>query len=160
MPIDPHGQAHLLIDRGLVEEISAEDRRWLDAHLAHCEPCTAYAALTARAVRALDAFAFDFDPAAAMRVESAVRRRAAQLAAARPSARILWLASAAALLLTAAGSLAMWQLAQWLAGRWNLPSPAWQIAFAACWPLPSLLLAALPFLRDRLLEQDRNGDIL
>lgn len=161
MPSDSHERARFLVDRDLLEGNSAEERRWLDSHLEQCLECSGYAALTTRSVRALDAFAFELDPAAAMRVENVVRERAARMSAGDLHPRTLWLGTAVAIGLTIAGTLALWQPAMWLAGRWNLPSPAWIVAFAAFWPVPSLLVAALPFLRARLYkEPDGQGETL
>jgi hypothetical protein len=144
MQSEIHEKARLLLDRSLVEGISVEERRWLDAHLAACGECSEYAELSGRAVRALDAFAFDMDPAAARLVHDAVMQ-----AAAKPRTIPAWAGTAAALVLTAAGSLAMWQPAAWLAGRCRVPEPEWQVAFAMFWVLPSVLAAAVPLLRRR-----------
>ena len=162
MPFDSHEKARLLLDRSLEEGISREDRHWLDAHVEQCAECARYADLSARAVRALDCFALDFDPAAALRVENAVRRRAEEMRSAEAHAKSLWLGTAIAVFLTLTGSAVMWRPLAWLAGQWSLPSRLWQIAFAVFWLLPSLLLAFLPLFRRRLLgaHSDGNGETL
>jgi len=157
MPLENHERARLLLDRALVEGISVEDRRWLDSHTGQCAECSRYADLQARAVRALDAFAFEVDPAAVLRVENLVRSRAERMRSAESQERSLWIGTAVAILLTLAGSAVTWYPAAWLAAQWSLPSRAWQIGFAAFWWLPSLLLALLPLLRRRLMGEDSDS---
>jgi len=160
MPLEDHEKARFLLQRSLVEGISLEDRRWLDAHLGQCAECARYADLSARAVRALDWFALELDPAAALRVETAVRSRAERMRSAEAQAKSLWIGTAVAIFLTFTGSAVTWRSLAWLASQWNLPTRVWQIAFAAFWLLPSLLLALLPLFQSRLLGEgsDTNGD--
>ena len=153
MPLESHEKARFLLQRSLVEEISLKDRRWLDAHVGQCDECGRYADLSARAVRALDWFALEVDPAAALRVEHIVRSRAEEMRAAESREKSLWIGTGVAIFLTFTGSAVTWRTLSSLASQWNLPSRVWQIAFAAFWLLPSLLLALLPLLRRRLLGE-------
>ncbi len=141
-----------------LKEISLEDRHWLDAHIGQCAECGRYADLSARAVRALDWFALELDPAAALRVENVVRSRAEGMRSAEAHAKSLWIGTAVAIFLTFTGSAVTWRPLAWLASQWNLPSPVWQIVFAAFWLLPSLLLALLPLFRRRLLGEDSDSN--
>jgi len=154
MPLENHEKARFLLDRSLVEGISMEDRQWLDAHVGQCAECGEYADLSARAVRALDWFAIELDPAAALRVGNVVRRRAEEMRSAEAHARRLWIGTAVAIFLTMTGSAVMWRSLAWLASQWNVPSRVWQIGFAAFWLLPSLVLALLPVFRSRLLGEE------
>jgi predicted anti-sigma-YlaC factor YlaD len=154
MPLENHEKARFLLDRSAVEGISREDRRWLDAHVGECAECAEYADLSARSVRALDCFAIELDPAAALRVENVVRSRAEAMRSAEAHARSLWIGTAVALFLTLTGSAVTWRSLAWLASQWNLPSRVWQIGFAAFWFLPSLLLALVPLFRRRLLGEE------
>ncbi len=158
MPLDNHEKARFLLHRSLVEGISPEDRHWLDAHLGQCAECGRYADLSARAVRALDWFALELDPAAALRVENVVRSRAEEMRSAEAHAKTLWIGTAVALFLTFAGSAVTWPSLAWLASQWNLPSRVCQIVFVAFWLLPSLLLALLPLFRRRLLGEDSDSN--
>jgi len=154
MPFENHEKARFLLHRALAEGISLEDRRWLDAHFEQCAECGRYADLSARTVRALDWFALEPDPAAALRIENAVRSRAEEMRSAESQAKSLWIGTGVAMFLTLTGSAVTWRILAWLAGQWNLPSEIWQIVFAAFWLLPSLLLALLPLFRRRLLGGD------
>ena len=154
MPLENHEKARFLLDRSLVEGISREDRRWLDAHVGQCAECGRYADLSARTIRALDWFALELDPAAALRVENVVRSRAEEMRSAESHAKSIWIGTGVAIFLTFTGSAAVWRPLAWLASQWNLPSRVWQIGFVAFWLLPSLMLALLPLFRRRLLGED------
>ena len=158
MLLENHEKARSLLHRSLVEGISVEDQHWLDAHVGQCSECGRYADLSARAVRALDWFALELDPAAALRVENIVRSRVDGLRLAEAHAKSLWIGTAIALFLTIAGSAVAWRALASLAGQWNLPSPLTQIVFAVFWLLPSLLLAFLPLYRRRLLGKDSDSN--
>jgi hypothetical protein len=157
MLLENHERARILLDRALVEGISPEDRRWLDAHVAECAECGQYADLSDRAVRALDWFALEPDPAAALRIENIVRSRAEEMRSAEPGAKSLWIAAGVAIFLTFTGSAVTWRTLASLAIQWNLPSRLWQTGFAAFWLLPSLLLALLPLFRRRFLGEDSDS---
>ncbi len=157
MPFEEHEKARILFHRSLVEGISPEDRYWLDAHVGQCAECGRYADLSERAVRALDWFALELDPAAALRVENVVRSRAEGMRSAEARARSLWIGTAVAVFLTCAGSAVAWRPLAWLASQWNLPSRAFPLVFAAFWLLPSLLLAFLPLFGGRLLGEDSDS---
>ena len=154
MPLENHEKARFLLHRSLVEGISLEDRAWLDAHVRQCAECARYADLSARAVRALDWFAIELDPAAARRVENVVRSRAEEMRSAESHVKSLWIGTGVAIFLTFTGSAVTWHVLAGLARQWNPPSHVWQIVFAAFWLLPSLLLALLPLFRRTLLGED------
>jgi hypothetical protein len=117
MQYESHERARFLLDRAVTEGISLDEQRWLNGHTAECAECSRYDELSRRAIRALDSFAFELDPAAALRVENAIRSRAERLALAEMHGRRFWAGPVVAIFLTIAGSMAMWQAAGWLAGR-------------------------------------------
>jgi hypothetical protein len=156
--LEQHEKARFLLHRSLVEGIPLEDRQWLEAHVGQCAECGRYADLSERAVRALDWFALEPDPASALRVENVVRSRAEGMRSAEAHAKSLWIGTVIAILLTFTGSAVTWGPLASLASEWNLPSRVWQIAFAAFWLLPSLLLAVVPLFRRRLLEEDSDSN--
>jgi hypothetical protein len=139
MPFDHHERARRLLDQETVEGLHRDDRTWLDGHIEQCGECREYAELSRRVVRALDGFAFDLDPAEALRIQNTIRGRIDGLAS-HPRERKLAFAVPVALVLTIVGSMTVWRSAAWLAARWNLPAPAWQIAIGVFWLLPSLLV--------------------
>ena len=157
MPLENHEKARFLLHRSLVEGISQEDRRWLDAHLGQCAECARYAELSSRAVRALNWFAIELDPAAALRVENVIRSRAEEMRSAESHGKRIWIGTGVAIFLTFTGSAVTWHALAGLASQWNLPSPLWQVLFAAFWLLPSLLLAFLPLFQRKLLREDSDS---
>ena len=157
MEFEPHTRARLLVDHSLIATASADEQRWLNAHLAGCAECTQYAEVCRRTVQALDSFAIDLDPEAALRVQTVIRSRAARLAVTESHRRNVFIGMGVALCLTISGSAAVWQPVAWLAERWNLPTPLWQIGFVLFWPLPSLVLALLPSFRSRLMDSNSGG---
>ena len=142
MPFDPHQRAQLLLDQSPVEGIPAEDQRWLDSHLEGCAACSRYAGLSRRVIGALDGFAFEVNPEAALRIQNAVRGRLEELASGERRQEHS-LAVPVALVLTGLGSIFMWHSVAWLAVQWNLPARPWQIGFVVFWLLPSVLLDVL-----------------
>jgi hypothetical protein len=154
MTSDLHQRARALIDRAIVEGIPVDDQRWLAVHVAACGECSRYRELSARTLRALDSFAFEYDPAAALRIESLVVKRSAQ----RGSA----IAPAIAIALTVLGSLLMWQIAGALAVRWGVSPRLWQTCFVVLWLLPSatvdlLLICRQKFIPAARTEQGQNA---
>lgn len=153
MQSELHEKAHAMVDRSMVEGISPDEQRWLANHISQCAECSQYAELSQRTIRALDSFAFDLDPEVALRTQNIIRARADRVASHGPEWSI---AISAAFVLTIVGSIAMWESAGWLAGRWNVPAPTWQIGFALLWVLPSVLLDALLLFRGRLIAAHRD----
>jgi anti-sigma factor RsiW len=153
MQYESHARARFLLDQAVTGGISPDEQRWLDSHTEECAECSRYCELSKRAIRALDSFAFEIDPVSALRVENAIRSRANRLALNEFHSRRTLVGATVAMFLTIAGSIAMWQPAAWLAGRWSLPTPGWQIGFAMFWILPSALLGMLPYFR-RLMGDD------
>ena len=80
MQDESHPKARFLLDQAMVEALSLDEQRWLNRHTEECAECSRYGELSRRAIRALDCFAFELDPVAALRVENAIRSRANRLA--------------------------------------------------------------------------------
>ena len=99
MHCEDRERACLLIDGSLVAGISAEDRRWLDSHVAGCAECAEFARDTARMLAGLNTLSFECDPAMNRRVT----RAAAVHAGRKPWRPAAWIAAAAVIL--AAGPL-------------------------------------------------------
>jgi hypothetical protein len=138
----------------MAQGISPDEQRWLADHVSQCADCSRYAELSQRTLRALDSFAFDLDPVAALRVQRAIHNRADWMAShGQVFSYGIWVA----IFLTIIGSAAMWEFTAWLASRWNLAAPMWQIGFAILWLLPSVLLDLLLLLRGKLIGDDARG---
>ncbi|HEX3877305.1 MAG TPA: hypothetical protein VHW24_09980 [Bryobacteraceae bacterium] len=158
MQSNPHAKAQELIDRAPVEGISPQEQTWLDTHLTACAECSEYAATAERTIAALGKFAFELDHDAAFRVQANVRRRVVEIRPAAWEARNFWLVNGAAILLTAGGSMAVWEAGEWASRAWSLPAWAWQTAFVMGWAVPSMMLCILLLFRGLLLgNQDGKG---
>jgi anti-sigma factor RsiW len=153
MPSESHERARRLLDG--VEDGSPADRRWLDEHLAACAECACHAELSVRASAALRAFAFEVDPAAALRVNAAVVAQVDRLV----DQRRLRNAAFAALALTFTGTSAVWVAVDWWARQAHVSAAVWQPVLALFWILPSLLLDGVLLFRGRLLAYLGEGEL-
>jgi hypothetical protein len=131
MNMDTHEEARSWIDRRLAAEATDEENRLLDEHLAACAACRLSLERSLRALRGLGELTVDVDPGLTSRVQAAVARRAEDLERQRAHRRTRILGFVAALLMTAAGSFAVW----------TLTPPAWTAGVVVFWMLPSLCAA-------------------
>ncbi len=144
--MDVHEEARALIasclPTGTADATPAERRRLAD-HLTACPACRREMDLAERALRALGEIEFAAAAAPAGRVQAALARRSRELAAegARRRRRLLGLAAAVAM--TAAGSLAVWEGAGGLSLAHGLAPGGLAAAVAVFWALPSLAAATL-----------------
>jgi predicted anti-sigma-YlaC factor YlaD len=123
-----HEEARSWIDRRLAGEATDEENSLLDEHLAACAACRLSLERSQRALRGLGELTIEVDPGMTSRVQAAVARRARDLEQRRTLRRTRLLGFAAALLLTAAGSFAVW----------TVTPPAWTAGVVVFWTLPSL----------------------
>jgi hypothetical protein len=132
-----HERAQRLMDRDRVEGIALEERRWLDAHLAACETCAAWAEAGEAALRMLRSVSVAVPPGLATSATLLVRERGAQLRKQR--AQNLALAAACALSWVAgvASAPLVWRLFAWLGSALDLPGMVWQLAFVFWWFVPA-----------------------
>jgi hypothetical protein len=144
MRADPHVRARSLVDRALIEAISQDEERWLGSHVQACAECREYSDLSLQAIRALDGFAFPFDPEAALGVQQAVLQHAQRLP---ERDRTFAAAAFIAILLTIIGSILVWQLAAWIGPRWQVSPRVWQPAVLLLWLLPSAAVDLLLIFR-------------
>jgi hypothetical protein len=142
---DVHARARSLLDRALVEGITPQEQRWLESHTEICAECGRYAEVGLRTVRALDGFAFELDPAAAVGVQEAVLRHASA-----PADRQFTAGLALAVALTVAGSVLVWQTVAWLTEGGSVAPRVWQMSVFLLWILPSVVMDLLLLFGRRL----------
>ena len=147
--MDAHEEARSLIARCLAADAAPSERRRLSEHLASCAECRRAAELSARAVRGIGEYSFAIDPRSRDRVRAALASRARELEAAGAHRRRSRRGFALALAMTAVGSLAAWQAADWFAAYRHLAPRALEAGVMIFWILPSLW-AALLLLTPRL----------
>jgi hypothetical protein len=141
MNMDAHEEALSLIDRRLAAEATDEENRLLDEHLAACAACRLSLERSLCALRGLGELTVDVDPGLTSRVQAALARRAEDLERQRAHRRTGILGFVAALLMTSAGSFAVWILTP---RAW-----VWTAGVVVFWMLPSLC-AALVLLAPQL----------
>ena len=130
---DVHKKAEGLIAAARVEGISPAEREWLDAHLASCARCAAFAESLSRAVNALRSVSVSPRPELVEATRLRVRLRARELREERFRMRALWISCALSWILGAASAPLLWRGFEWAGRRLDLPNLVWQAAFALWW---------------------------
>lgn len=148
MKPDPHERARLLIALSAPEAVKNEesspaDQRWLETHLATCEPCNQFAQNSRSAIRALRATPMQAGVSLVSATQMRVRQRAAQLHRQQERFWIICACCAAVSLCTAVSTAVLWFGFAWLGQQARLAAPVWQSGFAVFWLMPSLLVAIL-----------------
>ena len=131
MNMGTHEEARSWIDRRLAAEATDEENRLLDEHLAACAACRLSLERSLSALRGLGELTVDVDQGLTYRVQAAVAWRARDLERQRAHRRTMILGLLLALLMTAAGSFAVWAVTP----------PAWTAGVVIFWMLPSLCAA-------------------
>jgi anti-sigma factor RsiW len=153
MQVDIHERCRLLIDRAILEGISPDEQRCVEAHKEDCPECRRYDELSRRTVQALRSICIAPDTAATLRVRRSVRLHAERLASAGAGSRSFFPVVVAAVCLTIVGSAAMWQTAAWVAMQRSIPPRSWQPGFTIFWVLPSIVLDAVLLFNQRLIAR-------
>lgn len=138
-----HHRARRLIAASHVEDISAADRAWLDAHLEACARCSREVFAVADAIRSLRAVPVVAGAQTVWRIRLAVRRRAEELRIERERSVPLWSAVAIAAAWTLVTTPFSWWTFAALGRAARVPEPVWQVSFLLWWFLPATVLAAI-----------------
>jgi anti-sigma factor RsiW len=152
-----HGRAEQLILQSQVENVTAADLKWLEAHLASCPACARRAAAMDHAIQSIRSVSVRVNPALVEMTRLRVRRRAQELDRRRLPGMWLWVVSAISWAWIAASASYLWRGFGWMAHRVGIPSPLWQMGFAMWWAVPALVLAAvlsMQSLQDESLMQE------
>lgn len=142
--MDVHEEARALIASCLAADATAAEHQRLAEHLAACPECRREMELSRRSVRALGEITFAAVPELDGRVRAALARRSRELAeesARRRRKRLLGFAAAVAM--TAAGSLTVWKGAAGMPMARDLAPAGLAAIVAIFWALPSLAAAIL-----------------
>jgi anti-sigma factor RsiW len=143
MPMDVHEEARALIASCLAADATPAERQRLAEHLAACPGCRREMELSRRSVRALGEIAFAAVPELDGRVRTALARRSRELAEESARRRKRLLGFAAAVAMTAAGSLAVWKGAAEMPMARDLAPAGLAAIVAIFWALPSFAAAIL-----------------
>lgn len=135
---DLHQQARKLTMTARVEDISEQDRGWLESHLAECAPCAQAAAALEAAIGSVRGAAVTADARLVRATQMRVRSRAAELQQQTAAMRPLWIASALVIAYAALSTAAAWQVFA-LAGEWfRLTALSSRLVFGFFWIAPAI----------------------
>jgi len=141
--MDVHEGARALIASCLAADATPAERQRLAEHLAACPECRREMELSRRSVRALGEITFAAAPELDGRVRAALARRSRELAEEGARRRKRLLGFAAAVAMTAAGSLALWKGAAGMPMARDLAPAGFATIVAIFWALPSFAAALL-----------------
>ncbi len=156
MRTEDHTRAKHLLAAERVEGISAEDRRWLDAHLGACDECPNEAAALGASIAALRSVNFMVPDDLVRRTKLAVRRQAEVLESRRETAMPIWIAVAMATAWAILLAPYVWSLFARVGRTLQFTDAVWQTGFLIWWFLPATVLAAVAAWRSKW-EDCRHG---
>jgi anti-sigma factor RsiW len=148
MSKEMHERAEKLIAQERVEGISADEQKWLSAHLAECPDCAERASATQQSIRALRALSVPLPRALASRTQMRVRLRAEHLRAAEPRWRLVWMACGVSWAFGAATAPYVWRALEWIGQHLGLPDFVWEMGFGLWWALPVAVVAIVLLLEN------------
>jgi anti-sigma factor RsiW len=138
-----HEHAERLIVQERVEGISAEERKWLGAHVAECAACAERASATEQAIRSLRGLSVALPRALASSTQMRVRLRAQQMRAVEPRWRMVWAACGVSWAFGALTAPYVWRALEWIGHRVGLPDFVWEMGFGLWWALPAAIVAMI-----------------
>jgi hypothetical protein len=142
MSTENHDRARQLLRKAHVESIAADERRWLDEHLAICAACSEDARAIADSISSLRGFGVNAPPDMVHRASLAVHQRAEQRRRERESMTFLGIAIAASVLWAIVVTPYAWNTVAGMAESLHLPSAAFVSGFLMLWFLPATVLGA------------------
>ncbi len=137
-----HTRAKKLIVADRVEGISADERTWLDRHLADCDECASEASRLAAAIQAFRAVPMTASPDLVRRTSSIVLQRARQKQTARRESVPLWISTAVSAASMASTAPFVWSGLAWIGRFSHTPEILLQTGFLMWWFMPVTVLAA------------------
>ena len=140
-----HERARALMNRSLVEEVTAEERSCLDLHVDGCTPCSAHRVALLETINGVHSELGAVSASAALvrKTQSAVRIRAAEMQRTEERMGPLWIACMLAGLWALLSIPLIWEGTRWLAGHTSVSMFVWQTAAVFVWLMPAGLSVAL-----------------
>jgi hypothetical protein len=153
-----HERARQLIDRGLIEGLGPEERRWLLDHLAVCEACASRSASTEATLRVLKSISVSIPPGLAASTSLSVREKAAELKHRRARNLALIAGCAASWAAGVASAPLVWRLCEWVGTKLSLPRIVWELGFVSWWLVPAALAGlVMLWVQTRAEREEFNG---
>jgi anti-sigma factor RsiW len=135
---DDHDRAQQVAALLLTGDVGAEERAFLERHLAACAACAAAAAAMEQGLAALRSVSVRPDPELVASTQRRVREHALRLREGQARRPGLVLSSILAAVLTGLTGLSLWRLLDWLGGLAVTPW-FWAPALVSFWFLPGIL---------------------
>jgi hypothetical protein len=133
---DLHARARRLIAMEQVEGLAADDRTWLNDHLAACQACAAHAEAADAALRTLRTTSVSLPRGLAESTQWIVRRKAEELRAERARRVALAIGCTVSWILGVASAPLVWRICAWGGAMFDLPRAVWLAGFVAWWFVP------------------------
>lgn len=132
-----HERCRNLIDRNLIEGLTAEEQRWLEDHMAECGPCATRMASTEAAVRAVKSVSIALPRGLAASTKLRVREQAANHKRRRARNLALIAGCAVSWVAGVASAPLVWRMCEWVGTTLYLPRIVWQLGFLSWWLVPA-----------------------
>jgi hypothetical protein len=143
MTNDLHARAKTLIAQQHIEQLSPDDAKWLNAHLAECESCGAEQRQLRQSLSALRTMHLDVPRNLASRTQLRVRLRAEELREHGPANRLIWAVACMSWIFGLATAPFVWRGFQWLGGELHLPKLVWATGVVLWWAVPALVATGI-----------------
>lgn len=148
---DDHERAQEVAALAVSGDLTAAERRFLEAHLAACVPCARRAAGLEGALRALRSVSVPPAPALVGLTQERVRRLAARLQEAQAQRRGLLVSCVLASALTLITGLSVWRAVGALG--WSADPWTWAPALLVVWFLPAVVTGAAAWAAEAQVER-------
>jgi predicted anti-sigma-YlaC factor YlaD len=150
-----HQRAQKLIAQQHLELLPSEDAKWLNRHLAECEPCAAEQRQLRESLSALRAMHLDLPRNLASRTQFRVRLRAEELREKEPAKKFVWAIAAVSWALGVSTAPWVWRGIEWLGQETGAPKLLLQAGFVLWWSVPPMIAAWAALSDKRVTQRQR-----
>jgi anti-sigma factor RsiW len=138
---DDHDRAQQVAALLLTGDVGAEERAFLERHLAACPACATAAAAMEQGLAALRSVSVRPEPALVASTQRRVREHALRLREEQGRRRGLVLSSILAAVLTGLTGLSLWRVLEWV-GALAVSPTVWAAVLLSFWFVPGILAGA------------------
>jgi len=149
-----HIRAQKLIAQQIIESVSPDDDRWLNAHLAECEFCAAEQRQLRDSLSAVRTMHLDLPSNLASRTQFRVRMRAEELREKEPAKKLVWAIAAISWALGVVTAPWVWHGVEWLGRETGAPKLILQAGFVLWWSVPPMIAAWAALREKRITPQE------
>ncbi len=155
MTNDLHVRAKNLMAQGCIEQLSSDDQRCLEAHLAECESCANEQRQLRESLSTLRTMHLDLPANLASRTQFRVRMRAEELYEKEPAKKFVWAIAAVSWALGIGTAPWVWRGIEWLGQETGAPKLLLQAGFVLWWSVPPLIAAWAALSDKRMTQPDQ-----